>query len=111
MRITEVERCLLCVLILREIAPSEWKEIEGKLGDYVWRGADHAVVYQAIVRARKRDPKRWREDLPAQATRMGFPDLDWKALYEPTPLIMGEAQLHRLIRKLKLGANRQGPRT
>jgi hypothetical protein len=107
MPISEVERRLLRVLILREIAPSEWNEIEVKLTDYVWRGADHAVVYEAIVRARKRDPKRWREELPAQTTRMGFPDVGWNALYEPTPPITGEAQLHRLIRELKLAANRQ----
>ena len=107
MRITEVERCLLCVLILREIAPGEWNEIEGQLSDYVWRGADHAVVYEAIVRARKCDPKRWREQLPAQTTRMGFPDVDWNVLYEPTPPITGEAQPHGLIRELKLAANRQ----
>jgi hypothetical protein len=107
MRIPEVERCLLGVLIMREIAPNEWNEIQGKLRDYVWRGADHAVVYEAIVRARKCDPKRWREELPAQTTRMGFPDVDWNVLYESTSPITGETQLHRLIRELKSAANRE----
>jgi hypothetical protein len=47
------------------------------LAGYTWRVPEHGVVYEAAARIRERDPASLREQLPPQATRMGFPDVDW----------------------------------
>ena len=53
------------------------------LREYTWRDVEHGIVYAAIARLGSRDPKTLREQLPAQATRMGFPDIDWRIYFDP----------------------------
>jgi hypothetical protein len=104
--IVRAERLLLRALSTRLLNGTEWSAIDRKLAGYSWREADHAVVYEAIVRARSRDPEHWREQLAAQTTRMGFPDLDWESLLAPPPIGMSEPSLDELIHRLELAPDR-----
>jgi hypothetical protein len=54
------------------------------LAKYVWRDADHRVVFESLC-GLPRDLSRGqlREQLPAQATRLGFPDVDWEKYLKP----------------------------
>jgi hypothetical protein len=42
-------------------------------------------VFEAIQRLSSSDPKLLREQLPAQTTRMGFPDVSWENYFSPAP--------------------------
>jgi len=46
---------------------------------YRWREPEHATVFEAIRALARTNGAGivWREELPAQATRMGFPDVEW----------------------------------
>jgi hypothetical protein len=96
------ERRVLSALFSRPLSPAEWVEIDRRLSAYAWREADHAVLYEAIARARSRSPGHWREELLSETTRMGFPDLDWELFIRPSPIGSSEPSLDELIRDLEL---------
>lgn len=77
----ETERQILRLLMTRQIEALEWVEIGRKLRGYTWREADHAVIYEAILRIRNRGANNSHEALAIETTRMGFPDLDWNAFF------------------------------
>jgi len=105
--ISRAERLVLRALATGRVERGEWFEIDRKLAGYLWREPDHAVIYQAIVRARSRDPEHWREQLAAQTTRMGFPDLDWESFLRPLPMGTPEATLNQLIYELEQAVGRK----
>lgn len=104
--ITEIELRVLRALCADDFDPSQWVEIQRQLSTHTWRDPDHAVVYQAIVKARARDPHNWRRQLPAQATLMGFPELDWSTFLVLSGRAASEADLRDLIRELVEAAAR-----
>ncbi|HXX71794.1 MAG TPA: hypothetical protein VEI55_05835 [Candidatus Acidoferrum sp.] len=106
--VVSAERTVLRALTTRFVEPPEWVEIDRKLAGYSWREPDHAVIYQAITAARSRDPRGWREQLAAQTTRMGFPDLDWEAFLRPSPMGTTESSLDQLIQALERAVDRTG---
>jgi len=106
--VVKAERRILRALSAGRMEPTEWIEIHRKLASYSWREPDHAVIYEAMVKARSRDPKHWQEQLPAQTTRMGFPDLDWKSFLGLSPIEAPEPDVHQLIRALELATGRTG---
>jgi hypothetical protein len=106
--ISRTERLVLRALARGRVEGGEWLEIDRKLAGYLWREPDHAVIYEAIVRARSRDPEHWREQLAAQTTRMGFPDLDWESFLGPPPMGAPEATLNELIHELEQAVGRTG---
>jgi hypothetical protein len=56
-------------------------EMEAKLASYTWCDSDHGLVFEALQRLRgvgTTTSSQLRHELPAQTTRMGFPDLDWE---------------------------------
>ncbi len=53
------------------------------LSNHVWQDAEHRVVFEAIQRLSSSDPQLLREQLPAQTTRMGFPDVSWENYFVP----------------------------
>jgi hypothetical protein len=55
------------------------------LRNYAWRDVEHGLVYAAIERLGPCDPKALCEQLPAEATRMGFPDIDWHTYFSAEP--------------------------
>jgi hypothetical protein len=82
-RIATLEREILAALCSRALSRATWDKLAGGLANHVWREPEHRVVYAALRQIRSRDPRTWREQLPAQTTRMGFPDVDWTIYLAP----------------------------
>jgi hypothetical protein len=97
--IAALERKILKALCTGVTDPGDWAEFASQLSAYSWQDPDHKVVYDALRAIRSRDPKTRRDQLPAQATRMGFPDLDWNLYFEGEEL--STTEIEELIRKLK----------
>lgn len=70
-----------------------------ELGKYRWHEPEHRVVYEALEEVSKQGGRPLRECLPAQAARMGFPDVDWAPYFEPQE--PAAAELPELLRELK----------
>jgi hypothetical protein len=51
------------------------------LRGYDCHDCEHQIVFEAIERLRGRNNSELREQLPAQATRMGFPDVNWENFF------------------------------
>ena len=83
-QIIELEREILRAMCNGALAPAQIEAAREALREYAWRDEEHRVVFEALARARNTDAIPLREHLPAQATRMGFPDVDWP-LYFNSP--------------------------
>lgn len=77
---------------------AELGKLIGEFAGYVWSDEEHRVVYECVRSARGRRVVRFREEMAAEATRMGHPDVDWD-LYFKSP--GSGANLPELIRRLK----------
>lgn len=73
------ERQLLRRICANELDFPELRQLIDRLSEYSWRDPEHATVFQAIRRlaSRARASSQWLREIPAEATRMGFPDVDW----------------------------------
>src|ERR1700722_1758070 len=114
-KIIELERAVLCALCCELIATGDGNTAEMQnrggealrdavrdLASYPWRGTEHAVVYTAIVKLQPAGDATVAEQLPAQVTRTGFPDVDWKLYLRPND--GRPVELAELILKLKAAA-------
>jgi hypothetical protein len=92
--ITELESAILRLLCIDPGAP-----MIVKLSRYRWQSREHQVVYDAICKLASGGPTLLAEQLPAQAVRMGFPDVEWPRYLDPglTP----DADIGHLIEELK----------
>ena len=52
-----------------------------KLVPHEWRSEEHRLVFELLGRFSAADANFLREQLPAAATRMGFPDIDWQLYF------------------------------
>jgi hypothetical protein len=52
--------------------------ILAQLRAHHWQDPEHRVVFEALTLLPGRQASDLREQLPAQATRMGFPDVNWQ---------------------------------
>src|SRR5580658_9984700 len=52
--------------------------ILAQLRTHHWQDPEHRVVFEALTALPGRQASDLREQLPAQATRMGFPDVNWQ---------------------------------
>jgi len=103
-RRTDLERALLRQLCYVRLTRAAWAKISRALREYSWWDVEHGLVYAAIQRLGPCEPKVLHEQLPAQATRMGFPDIDWQAYFSlkgSRPSAFDSAQISRLIRALQ----------
>lgn len=57
-------------------------ELELLLALHSWVSADHRVVFAALA-GRRSSPEAIRAELPAQLTRLGFPDVDIEDYFSP----------------------------
>lgn len=57
-----------------------------RLVRYEWRSADHQVIYSALQRNVEARLGWTKEELTAQATRNGFPDIDWDGFFAGVPI-------------------------
>ena len=78
----EAERQLLRAMCRSQIPRQQIISAVNRLANYAWTVPEHAVVFRAIRRAISVARSSWREVLPAQATRMGFPDVSWSEYLE-----------------------------
>jgi hypothetical protein len=60
---------------------AERADILAKLRTHPWQDPEHRVVFEALTLLPGRQANELREQLPAQATRMGFPDVNWDAYF------------------------------
>ena len=98
-RINDLERRILQALCGFEITPQNWDRLAGSLSDYSWREADHHMVYNALRGIRSHDATTRRDELPAQATRMGFPDVDWSLYFASEEI--SDRETEELIGRLR----------
>jgi hypothetical protein len=68
------------------------------LQGYSWRYYEHRVVFGALERVSTRGSLSLREQLPAQAVRMGFPDVDWELYFD---CVGAPRDLEKLVRELR----------
>jgi hypothetical protein len=83
--------------VLIALCCSHWKasgnsNITAELHSYRWRNAEHRIVFEALAKVPPCDADTLRELLPAQATRMGFPDVDWQQYFARDSNCGGDAQ-------------------
>lgn len=71
-------------------------EARQKLRGYSWARPDHRTIFEALVRLENVPATALLDQLPAEATRMGFPDLDWEAFLAPS----GDEEDERTTREL-----------
>ncbi len=101
-RILELERSILrAVCCGSGFEPDVRDDAISSLRGYAWRDAEHRVVYAALVRVQQSSGASAAEQLPAQATRMGFPDVDWKLYLHPRLTEGAEPDIQAMIRELK----------
>jgi hypothetical protein len=83
-RVIELERKLFRALFSEPPAHSSSVRDENaraaivaRLLAHRWQDPEHRVVFEALRSLPGRHAAELREQLPAQVTRMGFPDVDW----------------------------------
>jgi hypothetical protein len=57
--------------------PAARAAILAKLRTHHWQDPEHHVVFEALTLLPGREAMELRAQLPAQATRMGFPEVNW----------------------------------
>jgi hypothetical protein len=80
--ILALERLIVQAFCVGEYPPDDWDMLANQLAEYRWLDPDHKVVFEALRAVKSRDPRTRRDELPAQVTRMGFPDVDWRIYFE-----------------------------
>src|ERR1700674_2115638 len=98
-QILTLEREILCSLCCAPDSATARDAILRSLAHHAWHDPEHRIVYEALNRMRSRGPAAVREELPATATRMGFPDVDWN-LYFAENEIRGHLKIKALVRAL-----------
>jgi hypothetical protein len=53
-----------------------YENCSASLGSYVWKNGEHRAVYEALRRIGFLPPNARRRELPAEMTRLGFPDVN-----------------------------------
>lgn len=96
----DLERHVLRELCRARLTPAEWAKITRMLREYAWRDVERGIVYAAIERLGSRDPQTLREQLPAQATRMGFPDIDWQIYFPWAEKRLARPSADQLVRRI-----------
>jgi len=81
--ILDLERLVLTALCASVGLGGRRELILSALSRHQWRAPEHRVVYEALTRMPSADPGAICAELPAMATRMGFPDVDWDAYFLP----------------------------
>jgi len=102
-RVYALERSILRALCQKSLPDSVRQNVTCALAAYRWQIEDHRIVFAALEKAGKPNCVSLREQLPAHATRMGFPDVDWGGLFEPGEPV---ESVEQLVSDLKAAGNR-----
>lgn len=81
--VVEPEREILRLLCnpREQVDAESREEAVLSLQTHSWQDAEHRIVFEAIAKLPGRDVAELRRQLPAQATRMGFPDVRWETYF------------------------------
>lgn len=94
-----LEHRILCALC----SDTTRAELRGKvvrdLNGHPWHDSEHRIIYEALRSIPNGEGRAMREQLPAQATRMGFPDVDWDDYF--LKAVPAEEELLKQVRELK----------
>jgi len=90
--IATLERQVLGALCAGTASHDEWNKLASRLSGHRWRDPDHKVVYEALRAIKSCEPGTRREELPAQVTRMGFPDVDCDLYFDGQELPVDEIE-------------------
>lgn len=103
-----IEREILRMLCQIGSAAELSREVARHLQNYSWQGTDHQTIFEAAICVGNTQAGSLREQLAAQATRMGFPDIDWDDFVEPRARGKANSRhLTELLQQLK-AASAQG---
>jgi replicative DNA helicase len=106
-RIAELERKILRALCRCLQADEGSERALRELESFQWHEPEHQVIYEALEAVLRRGETPARESLATQATRMGFPAIDWATYFKPAESQSAGAaarELPRLLRELKAAA-------
>jgi hypothetical protein len=95
--ILALEREILRALCASPRLTSERGGLLKGLVSHDWKDPEHRVVYEALLRTLTRPSGELRLELPATATRMGFPDVEWREYFEQG----GNAQVREVISRIQ----------
>ncbi|HWG59407.1 MAG TPA: hypothetical protein VN661_10220 [Candidatus Acidoferrales bacterium] len=96
----EMERQLLHALCCARTSSGRREAMLGHLARYEWREPEHRVVFDALRGCRHCEGAALVRELPARATLLGFPDVQWETYLEHGRCGGCEAIAERLGREL-----------
>jgi hypothetical protein len=99
-QIVDVERAILRVLCMDTLPATVRSSANDLLKSYEWRDQEHWVVYHALQKLQGRRRVSLREELPASATKLAFPDVNWPDYFGSEEL--NENAIEQLFIELKL---------
>ena len=102
---TELELTLLRALSVMPRGDAPFTQLVDALKAHRWEHADHRVIYEALIETDTPDTETLRRELPAVATRMGFPDIHWERFFAAT--LVPRDRIFELIREMKGGVSGQ----
>jgi hypothetical protein len=102
---SSLELALLRWLCISGASDDARNRVLSALSGYKWHDADHAIVFDALGRIPDRDKRPAREQLPAIATRMGFPDIAWEDYFVASASLQ-EGEISQILHKLAASAAR-----
>lgn len=105
-KIIDLERLVLTTLCVSAGLGAQRELILADLSRHLWRAPEHRVVYEALTRMPSADPGAISAVLPAMATRMGFPDVDWDSYFLPGEH-PGATEIKELVRRLSVACARE----
>jgi hypothetical protein len=105
-QLVSIERHLLRALCQSSTPAELSSQVRSDLENYSWHGLDHQTIFEALLRIGSVRGRSLHEQLAAQATRMGFPDIDWNEYFEQTCAADSESKrsVMELARELKAAA-------
>jgi hypothetical protein len=98
--VPELERAILRALCADALPAPARDSAKHSLENYQWQDPEHRVVYEALLEAPRSGPLSLREQLPARATRLGFPDVEWQNYFGRAESEQGD--IEGLVRELKI---------
>jgi hypothetical protein len=86
----EIERLMLGALCAGPLSLDDRSEALRSLANYNWILPDHRVIYEVLRRSRQRNSAALRENMVAEITRLGFPDIDVEPFFNTCSLTRAE---------------------
>ena len=103
-RVLDLERRILRAICCEPGTSPEERDVAiADLRAYRWQDAENRIVYDAVTKILKSGDVSAVDQLPAQATRMGFPDVNWEHYLRTGE--RAETDVLGLLRQLKAAEN------